>query len=255
MPGLMTKRWLDEHLPELPDWQQQAFTDFGSRIADPGKTYPCILGRQGHLTNNLRYGFAADPRSQEAADDIGSLLSQYNKVSRDTGPYASLVVFFETPEPLLRKTAVEDYEKLFWALLRQVHEKDPIPWKEGISQNPEHYTWEFCYGGEPYFAFCATPAHEVRLSRRASCFLIAFQPRWIFEKLNDSTALGRKIQKLIRGKLSAYDSIPAHPSLKWYGREDNLEWKQYFLREDESSPSQCPFRHVWNPSKDAEKQS
>jgi FPC/CPF motif-containing protein YcgG len=39
----------------------------------------------------------------------------------------------------------------------------------------------------------------------------------------------------------ANDGVPAHLSLKWYEQENNQEWKQYYLRDDETVPSKCPF--------------
>ncbi|MBJ6360002.1 YqcI/YcgG family protein [Paenibacillus sp. GCM10012307] len=248
MAQLLTKAWLDEHLAELPQWQQEAFEQFSGMIADPGGTYPCIPGRQGFLSNQLRFGFAADPRSEHAISDVASLLSQYGECSRDTGKYASLVILFDTPTELTN-VAIEAYEELFWSVLNRVSEKDTTVWPDDISTDPAHHSWEFCFDGHPYFAFCGTPAHEQRRSRHTPHFTIAFQPRWVFETINDSTAFGRNMKKLIRQKLVDYDGIPVHPSLKWYGQEDNLEWKQYFLRDDESIPSKCPFTYMKNKFK------
>ena len=101
------------------------------------------------------------------------------------------------------------------------------------SQNPAHHKWEFCFDEEPYFVFCATPAHTLRKSRHFPFLLLAFQPRWVFEEINNSTAFGHKMKKLIRKRLIEYDAIPCHPDLKWYGQEDNHEWKQYFLSDDD----------------------
>ncbi|TXK72375.1 YqcI/YcgG family protein [Paenibacillus sp. N3.4] len=249
MADLYAKAWLDEHLTTLPAWQQGAFRQFGNMIADPENSYPCIPGRQGFLTNNLRFGFAADPRSEQAISEVVQLLQAYRQCSRETGKFASLVIFFNTPEDMLKSSSVEDYEQLFWSVLSRASAKDQTPWPEHISTDPSHHSWEFCFDGEPYFSFCGTPAHIVRKSRMFPHFLIAFQPRWVFEEINDSTPYGRHMKKRIRQKLVEYDGIPAHPSLKWYGEEDNQEWKQYFLRDDESIPSRCPYTYMKNKLK------
>ncbi|CAM3019113.1 YqcI/YcgG family protein [Paenibacillus sediminis] len=249
MAQLHTKDWLDHHLDDLPNWQRDAFREFGHMIADPGNTYPCVPGRQGFLTNNLRFAFIPDPTSEQAIIDVANLLQQYGQCSRETGKYASLVIFFNTPQEMLNSFSIEDYEQLFWSVLNQVSAKDHTPWPEHISMDPTHHSWEFCYDGHPYFAFCGTPAHEIRKSRHSPYFLIAFQPRWVFEEINDSTSFGRNIKKIIRKKLMDYDGVPAHPSLKWYGQEDNQEWKQYFLRDDDSVPSKCPFTYMKNKFK------
>ncbi|MFD2672659.1 YqcI/YcgG family protein [Marinicrinis sediminis] len=244
MVRLFNRAQLKAQLTSLATWKQDAFSRFAQMLNDEEDLYPCIPGKQAFQQDTLRYAFARDPRKPEAAEDLACSLGQYNAVSRETGPYASLVVFFDTPEDLLHASQVTDYEHMFWSLLSRVHELDSAEWPADIPQDPQNHKWEFCYQQEPYFAFCATPAHEQRRSRASSHFLIAFQPRWVFEHINDSTKFGRNMKKLIRERLHEYDGIEAHPSLKWYGQADNHEWKQYFLREDESSPAKCPFAHL-----------
>lgn len=249
MVQLTSRTELEARVGELPSWQREAFQAFGRMIADAGGAYPCVPGRLGFMSDHLRYGFAADPRSKQAAPEVAELLRQYGECSRDTGKYASLVVFFETPQALAASSQLEDYEQLFWSVLGQVSALDTASWPAHIATDPADPAWEFCFNGQPYFAFCGTPAHELRRSRQMPCFLIAFQPRWVFEEINDSTAFGRSIKKVIRQKLADYDQVPAHPSLKWYGQSDNLEWKQYFLRDDETAPAKCPFTYMKNKFK------
>ena len=62
MEVLVDKEWLDEQLETLSLWQQEAYQSFSSIIADDENTYPCVPGRQGFLTNNLRFSFISDPR-------------------------------------------------------------------------------------------------------------------------------------------------------------------------------------------------
>ncbi|APH06861.1 YqcI/YcgG family protein [Bacillus weihaiensis] len=244
MGELFEKIWFDEHLQTLSDWKKDAYESFSTIIADKDNTYPCIPGRQGFLTNNLRFSFAGDPRKVDSAKELSLALREYGKCSRETGKYASLVTFFETPKDLLDQFDVEDYRELFWKVLNQVTAFDEKEWPEDIPTDPTDHKWEFCFDGEPYFAFCATPAHEVRRSRHFPCFLLAFQPRWVFEEINDSTVFGQKMKKSIRKRLVEYDGMPGHPDLKWYGQSDNHEWKQYFLSDNETSPSKCPFMRM-----------
>ncbi|TXC81902.1 YqcI/YcgG family protein [Metabacillus litoralis] len=250
MEVLSDKEWLDEQLETLPLWQQEAYRSFSSIIADDDNTYPCIPGRQGFLSNNLRFSFIGDPREVSSSKKLADALKEYGTISRDTGKYASLAVFVETPKDILDSYNVEDYRELFWTILNHVTSFDQKEWPEEIPTDPSDPKWEFCYDGEPYFAFCATPAHEVRRSRHFPCLLLAFQPRWVFNEINDSTVFGRKMKKLIRKRLVEYDGIPGHSDLKWYGQEDNHEWKQYFLSDDDSSPSKCPFTRMKNKFSD-----
>jgi uncharacterized protein len=234
-----SKSWIEKHIEELTPWQQSAYKHFSDVMVDEEHQYPCVPGKQGFQRDTLRFGFAEDPRTTGSIQQVASLLKDYGKISRDTGKYASLVVFFQTEE--LEESGIDDYQDLFWGVLNRVHELDETQWPDNISKDPHQHTWEFCFDGEPYFAFCATPAHSIRKSRHFPYFLIAFQPRWVFDEINSSTAFGQKLKKVIRKRLMEYDEIAPHPSLKWYGEEDNHEWKQYFLRDDDTSLSKCPF--------------
>ncbi|KGP73345.1 YqcI/YcgG family protein [Pontibacillus yanchengensis] len=239
MTELYTRSWIEENLSSLESWKQQAFEDFATMIGD--HTYPCVPGRQGFMEDELRYGFLGDPRNEETYQQFANVVKEYTLCSRDTGKYASLALLFYTPEEMKQHFNDESYEQLFWSVLNGVSKLDEKEWPDSIPKDPDDHEWEFCFHGEPYFAFCATPAHQLRKSRHFSHFLIALQPRWVFDEINDTTAFGRKIKQVIRDRLTNYDKIPVHPSLKWYGQEDNYEWKQYYLRDDETIPTKCPF--------------
>ncbi|WP_281883494.1 YqcI/YcgG family protein [Paenibacillus sp. YYML68] len=244
MSILYSRSELMKQLEELESWQAEAFTRFANTIADPEDTYPCIPGRHGFLSDHLRFGFVGHPTSEETSKQVAQLLQQYGRCSRSTGKYASLVIFCNTSADPEGAYTVEEYESMFWRLLSEVTQHDPQEWPGAISDNPTDASWEFCHDGEPYFTFCATPAHEQRRSRQFPSFMLAFQPRWVFAEINDATTFGRRMKALIRKRLLGYDRIDVHPALKWYGQEGNLEWKQYFLRDDNSSPSKCPFTRM-----------
>ncbi|MNY47745.1 YqcI/YcgG family protein [compost metagenome] len=104
--------------------------------------------------------------------------------------------------------------------------------------------WEFCYDGERYFVYCGTPAHTARQSRSFPYFMLALTPRWVLDKWNAQPQKAAAVAPQIRARLAAYDAVPAHPELKPYGAEGNLEYKQYFLRDDDASPAKCPFHRA-----------
>ncbi|MBX0357446.1 YqcI/YcgG family protein [Halobacillus sp. Nhm2S1] len=243
---LYTKEEIENHANDLELWQLEVYQQFSNMMTQRENPYPCVPGIQGFMKNMLRFGFVGDPRTDESTDQLALLLKQYGEISRATGNYASLVIFCDTRTLLDEQTTMDEYEEVFWTLLNVTHSKDPSPWPENIPKNPEDPAWEFCFNGEPYFAFCATPVHKLRNSRSFPCMLLAFQPRWVFDEINDSTPFGRKIKKVIRKRLEEYDGIPTHPALKWYGQKDNHEWKQYFLKDDDSSLSKCPFMALKN---------
>jgi len=243
---VVDKKWIEEHFETLPLWQQSAFTDFAAMVANEANAFPCIPARIGFLSNHLRYSFIGDPREEQSIMTLAQCLKEYDKYSKTFGKYTTHAIFFKTPEDMLKNFNVEEYRNLFWSILNNLTKFDDVDWPEEIPTDPSQQQWEFCFNGEPYFISCATPAHKLRKSRHFSTLLMAFQPRWIFEEINDSTVFGRKLKKLIRQRISEYDAIPAHPDLKWYGQEDSYEWKQYFLSDDHRSPTKCPFLRLQN---------
>ncbi len=239
--AVLDKKWIEEHFETLPLWQQSAYTDFAAMVADEANTFPCIPARKGFLSNHLRYSFIGDPREEQSIKTLALCLKEYDKHCQTFGNYTTHTIFFKTPNDMRKNFNVADYNILFWSVLNNLTKFDDIDWPKEIPTDPSHHEWEFCFNGEPYFVSCATPAHKSRKSRHFSTLLMAFQPRWIFEKMNDSTAFGRKLKKLIHQRITEYDAIPAHTDLKWYGQEGSYEWKQYFLSDDNRSPSKCPF--------------
>lgn len=246
MTDIYDKKWLDTHIEELSNWQRDAYQSFAAIIGDRENTYPCIPGRRGFLDNNLRFCFIPDLRTEQSPKELAKALKVYGDVSRSTGKYASFVVLSETPTDMLETFQVDDYRELFWDFLTRLTGWDDQEWPSNIPTNPDDQKWEFCFNGEPYFTFCATPAHEHRKSRQFPCLLLAFQPRWVFEAINDATPFGRKMKALIRKRLTHYDEVAAHPDLNWYGQDNNREWKQYFLSDDDATPSKCPFTRMKN---------
>ena len=59
---------------------------------------------------------------------------------------------------------LEYYRDSFWKVLQYLHENDNrIP--KQIPEDPDHYLWEFSFGGEPIFAFGNAPAYKQRKTR------------------------------------------------------------------------------------------
>jgi uncharacterized protein len=241
----------DPEISELSDWQQDAISRFKDKMTSP-KKFPCIPATQAYALKQLRYGFAGIPASDSSAVELAGILKQFSLQSREFGKYTTLVVFFDTPAALVEANTVEDFELLFWKLLNQLNEIDEMKWPEHIPPDPEESEWEFCFHGEQYFMYCATPLHKNRDSRFFPYMMMAITPRWVLQEFNSNPAYAEKIQKQIRKRLELYDQIDAHPELKKYGTEDNYEWKQYFLRDDDTALSKCPFHQMMKAAKESE---
>ncbi|MBS4173064.1 YqcI/YcgG family protein [Bacillus sp. FJAT-49736] len=229
----------------LDKWQREAFLDFDEKITHKTFRFPCIPAYQGYKLNQLRFGFADDPRKEKAALELANLLEAYGATSKDMGVYTALIVFFKTPPDLKNLYNVYDFEQIFWKLLNRVNLFDKEEWIESISTNPDHSSWEYCFNRERYFMYCATPAHRNRKSRYFPTFMLAITPRWVLEEFSASQEKADRMKEMIRKRLVDYDEVPPHPELKWYGGPDNFEWKQYYLRDNDSTLPACPFKHVW----------
>jgi uncharacterized protein len=229
------------HRNDLQQWERTALEKFEAKMKDKLNPFPCIPATIGFNLNQIRYGFAGDPRKASTLEEVAEMLNEYTLKSKGLGRYTSLIIFYDTSEYLIDKYNVEEFEQLFWQQLNGLREKDNQEWPQHIPEDPHSPIWEFCYNGEPYFMYCASPAHQNRKSRHFDYFMLAITPRWVLQEFNTSASSAAKIKSHIRNRLSLYDSIEVHPDLNSYGNEDNYEWKQYFLRDDDTSLSKCPF--------------
>jgi uncharacterized protein len=235
----------------LTGWKLDALQAFKIKMTDKEKLFPCIPATQAFALHQLRYGFCDDPREESTAQTFASLIKEYTNVFKSLGHYTSLIIFFHTPQDLITGGSVEYFEELFWKQLNRVSMLDECDWPEKVPIDPHEHLWEYCFHGEPYFIFCATPLHQKRYSRHFPYMMLAITPRWVLTKFNQQTTHAAKIKKQIRKRLQAYDSLPAHPHLHDYGHIENYEWKQYFLHDDETAISACPFHRHLTQKEDA----
>jgi uncharacterized protein len=229
---------------QLRQWERLALENFETKMKDKEHPFPCIPATQGYTLNHLRYGFLGDPRKDSSILELAQLLSAYTIHSKEYGHYTSLIVFFETPDDVKTTYSVEQFELTFWKHLSGLTEVDQVDWPSHIPTDPHNPLWEFCYHGEQYFMYCATPSHQNRNSRHFDVYMLAITPRWVLTEFGKSEDYAKKIRKQVRKRLELYDSIGIHPDLNTYGNEDNFEWKQYFLHDDETALSKCPFHRM-----------
>ena len=100
--------------------------------------------------------------------------------------------------------------------------------------------WEFSFAGEPIFVVCSTPAHVMRQSRRASTFMLTFQPRWVFEKILGTEKAASAAFGEVRKRLIPYDGTSPSPLLGRYGKHDGREYQQYFLPDENDHRRRLP---------------
>ncbi|HEX2049438.1 MAG TPA: YqcI/YcgG family protein [Actinomycetota bacterium] len=221
----------------VPEWGARAYAALKQDLLGP-KRFPCTFGVDGMRKDYLRYFFVEED-TERGLELLGAALLEYLDVYRTIHRNTSLLAMFP---PVERDVTVEEWEAKFWAVLQWLHEHDPSPWPDAVPRDPHDPRWEFCYGGEPIFTNCSTPAHVRRRSRHADVFTIVLQPRWVFEGTGEDTPEGRAAREIIRRRLGRYDDVPPFPRLGTYGQGDTLEWVQYFLPDGEELPEgRCPL--------------
>ncbi|WP_328701177.1 YqcI/YcgG family protein [Aquibacillus kalidii] len=234
---------IDNSHPNLEQWKQKAYHSFIDKMTNKQHKFPCIPATQGFHLEQLRYSFVGDPTSEETFGEIASLLKEYGSNYRKFGHYTSLIVFFH-PSYQKSSSTVLDFEKQFWCIVNEVSKLDDTKWPEEIPLNASDPLWEFCFEGERYFVYCATPSHKNRQSRYFPNLMLAITPREVFSQF-ETLPYSNHIKSKIRDRIKEYDSLEPHPDLKSYGDQNNYEAKQYFLRDDQSSMSGCPFhKHI-----------
>lgn len=72
---------------------------------------------------------------------------------------------FPFVEPECEEQPLEYYRDSFWKVLQYLHENDNQAWPKQIPEDPDHYLWEFSFGGEPIFAFGNAPAYKTTKTR------------------------------------------------------------------------------------------
>jgi FPC/CPF motif-containing protein YcgG len=226
---------------QLKEWERNALEKFEVKLTDKAKPFPCIPATIGFSKKQLRYGFADDPREPASIEQVAKMLKEFTHHSRTFGNYTSLIVFYKTPKDLRDSYKVEQFEQMFWQHLTNLSELDEVEWPRNIPKDPHNPIWEFCFHGEQYFMYCATPAHVNRQSRHFDCFMLAITPRWVLQEFSKKESFVRRIRSQVRKRLERYDSTPIHQDLNSYGADDNFEWKQYFLRDEDTTISECPF--------------
>jgi uncharacterized protein len=229
------------HQMYLKAWQKDALEKFHEKITNKEYLFPCIPATIGYHLNRFSFGFVSNLQNPSSSRESAQLLKDYTSIYKSLGMYTSLIIFYEPFPDIENPFSVEQYEQLFWEQLNQISSFDEQKWPNHIPSDPIQHMWEFCFHGEQYFMYCATPAHINRKSRQFPYFMLAITPRWVLEHFNTSPFHTEKVKEKIRERLAEYDTISIHPNLNTYGKNDNFEWKQYFLRDDNTSISKCPF--------------
>lgn len=221
----------------------QIASRFGLPIEDPNN-FPCIFAQNAYTRKNIQ--FLLVPFKNGAYDlesfrlDLGCYLEECKTWDGNVNSAEPLLAIFEPIDPI--KTT-EAYQETFYNTLQYLIDNDPIGWREDTPLNPDQAFWSMCYMGVQLFVNVSHPNHINRRSRNlCEALVLVINPRDRFDVIAGNNEKGRLIREKIRSNIDIYDRISRSPLLGHY-QDGELEWHQYMLPDDNSSPPlQCPLK-------------
>lgn len=213
-------------------WKLDAYEQYRTKLR--ASDFPCFFGQTGELRGEMIYAFLSKHSSEELVGDMREFVrllgtSEYER--------CSLVSFFE-PDPAI--TDHHAFTRHFWQTLQLLHESDHQPATE---RTPDDPLWEFSFEGREMFVVGSSPTYRQRRSRNLGPgVVLIFQPRHLFIDPATSKPIAAEVRHRIHRRMQAYDGIPVHPDIGFYGQPTNREWKQYALPDDNTPEvGSCPF--------------
>jgi uncharacterized protein len=212
-------------------WKIDAYEQYKARLRAPD--YPCFFGQSGEARGEMMYTFIARSGLDELVTNMRRFVGLIRMPDYER---CSLVAFFE-PDPAIADHAA--FVARFWQALQFLHEHDPDP----ADRSPDHPLWEFSFQGSEMFVVGASPTYRLRRSRNLGPgMVLVFQPRSLFIDTATSQPIAAPVRQRIHKRMLAYDGMPVHPDIGFYGEALNREWKQYALPDDnEPTHGICPF--------------
>ncbi|PWA08009.1 YqcI/YcgG family protein [Pueribacillus theae] len=219
----------------VPEWLIEEYKTFHNLVTD--RTFPCYFGMGAENKGELRYAYLPHNDWSHFPEVVESFLGLFEEP-----PFIrhGLFVFVE---PEKEEKSLDYYRQYFWRILQYLHDHDPHPWPEDIPKDPDHFLWDFCFAGKPFFAFGNCPAYKQRKTRNlGNSLILGIQPRMIFEGLEGTQKGGIMSRERVRERVQKWDKLPKHPDISHYGDPSHNEWKQFFIGDDiEPIKGKCPL--------------
>lgn len=213
---------------KLPKWLIKEYKSFKNIVTD--KTFPCYFGKAAEVGGDLRYAYI----TQDDWSNLPRALESFLTLFED--PKHKRHGLFVFVEPFETEGTIEGYRKQFWDILQYIHQQDKTPWPASSPKDPDHFLWDFHFGGEPIFAFGNAPAYKQRKTRDlGNAMVIGFQPRKIFKGLTGTEKGGIMSREKVRERVEVWDNLPKHPDISHFGDPTHNEWKQFFIGDEVGS--------------------
>jgi FPC/CPF motif-containing protein YcgG len=219
------------------NWKLQAYESYIAKLRAPD--FPCFFGQTGEIRGEMIYTFISQRFQQQFVEDMQEFVTLLGTADYER---CSLVAFFE-PDPKITTHAA--FVDRFWELLQMLHKHDSHP---ALDRTPDDPLWEFSFEGCEMFVVGSSPTYQQRRSRNLGPgIVLIFQPRRLFIDPTTSQPIAAEVRHRIHRRMLAYDGMPVHPDIGFYGQPTNREWKQYALPDDNSPETgSCPFHTRMN---------
>ncbi|HJQ01960.1 MAG TPA: YqcI/YcgG family protein [Jatrophihabitans sp.] len=227
-------------LRDWPDWFADAHAEFrATLLAAAG--YPCDFGVSSERTDQNWFTALDERQPGLGTAELAETLADFVPLARSGPPRQSLVVLVGPPR---RYPELAQHAAQFWAVLRQLTRQDRQPWPARYPLDPTSPDWRWCFAGQPWSVFGASPDYRHRRSRNLGrCLTIVFQLAGrVYEGLAGSPA-GTAAKQRIRSRLGQYDLVGPHPHLGLIEQPVSYRWRRYFLPDDNRDVDEqaCPW--------------
>lgn len=212
----------------------QEFVHDSFRSLVLNQRFSCVGAKSAVRRGGYRFGLYTALDSTGASAGLARDLFEFVEDQPSLeGEFTTFVASFGGPV-----TADEgQFEKLLWAQLQRLHEKDRMhhPWDPAVSADPEDSNFAFSFAGRAFFVVGLHPAAS-RFARRFAWPTLVFNAHEQFEKLREEGRFGR-LREVIRAREIALQG-DLNPNLGDFG--DFPDSRQYSGRPVEED-WRCPF--------------
>jgi FPC/CPF motif-containing protein YcgG len=218
-----------------PAWLERAYNTFHANVTHAA--FPCFFGTNVERRREMFYSFVSEDDIAHLPETMATFIALSRKKENERNNFA---VFVEPPKVPLTHEA---FRTFCWNLLQHLADRDPSP-GHLTQYDPSDPSWEFSFADTAMFVVGCSPTYERRRSRNlGDGIVLLFQPRSVFIDPITKREIAPEARHQIRQRLRNWDGVPHHPDLGVYGDPANLEWKQYFISDDDSPETGiCPLR-------------
>lgn len=210
--------------------------------------YPCVGAKSALRRDDYRFGLYPELGSADAARrlvrDLTAFVDDHERAPRERSgtEFTSFVASFRGPVV----SGEAEFERLLWAQLEALHERDRREWDPSVDADPASPCFSFSVAGTAFFII-GLHAASSRRARRFAWPTLVFNPHEQFERLR-AEGLMDGITETIRERERALQGT-VNPMVQKFG--ERSEARQYSGRAV-GDDWQCPFAAGAGSGREAE---